>query len=114
MAYKITYEEPTLSKIDKQDLIITKEIYDKFTVMINDIRKAYGQSQYKFPAVTQNNTLILTDYFNTLYNKASDVNNFLNVNYPSKNRKKIKPIIIKSNLIKKDIYNSIVDIITNL
>lgn len=114
MSYKITYEEPTLSKIDKQDLIITKEIYDKFTVMINDIRKAYGQSQYKFPAVTQNSTLILTDYFNTLYNKASDVNNFLNVNYPGKDRKKIKPIIINSNFIKKDIYNSIVDIITNL
>lgn len=111
----ITYQLPLLNTIgDNNDVLISKVVYDKFTTMINDSRLAYGLGAIAFNSVTANNTFITSTDFNKLYTSISDVNNFINNEYPGLTRSKTKPIISKNNLISKQVHNSILDIITNL
>lgn len=111
----ITYQLPLLNEIgENNDVLISKNVYDKLVTMINDSRAAYGIDRTAFNEVTSNNTFVLSTEFNKLYNAISDVNSYINNNYPGLNRSKTKPNISKNNLISKQVHNSILDVITNL
>lgn len=112
---KINITTPLLSEISPTaDIFISKDSYDKFATMINNIRTAYKISNYNFKAVTKDESFVTAIEYSTLLNKVCDVNTWIDSNYPGLNRPKAKPSVSKNNLISRGIYNSILDVITNL
>lgn len=111
----VIYKEPILMPInDSTDVIISKDIYDKFIVMINDTRRAYGKSVYSFESITDSAPFVTAAKFLELQNKIYEVNEFINNSCSGLSRPKTKSSIVRNNLIYRSIYNSILNIITNL
>lgn len=112
---KITYAAPLVNMLQKSSsVLISTNVYNNFVTMISNSMIAYGLLPYNLSAITSKDKLILSSAFTSLYDNINKLNLSINTNYPGLNRVKTKPSIIKGNLITKDIYNSILEVITNL
>lgn len=113
--FNVEYREPLLYPLTaNHELIITSDIYNKLIKMIDASRIAYKYGNFRPNIPVVNETLITSEHWHTLYNTVVEITNWINNNYPGKNRNKSKPNITKGNYIYKDIVNNILEIITNL
>lgn len=112
---EVEYKEPLLRSIEvNQDVFISSQVYSSFTKMIGDTRKAYSYGVFNPTQPTSGETKITSTTFNTLYDTIYEITEWINTNYPGENKIKNKPNIITGSFVTKLIYNSILEIITNI
>lgn len=106
---------PLLNTIsDTADVFITPATYISLSSMVSNTRIAYGLTIFNAENMISKESFVTASSFNALYENIIQVNNWINNNYPGKNRVKTKPLIAKSNLIGKNIHNGILEVITNI
>lgn len=114
-SYTINYTPSELLVInDSNAEPITAEKYNTLKLMMNNTLKAYGQTSSGSYTPVKNETKIDYKIYNDLWTKIYALNNWINNNYSGLNRVKTKPDIAFKKIISKEVYNKILDVITNI